>query len=1059
MEISVLGPVQVTARGRAVDARNGKELILLAVLGLSAGRPVPAGTLAERLWDGSPPPRYRSTLYTYITRARRRLEQAGAERSLLSQTPGGYVLHVAEEKVDWHRFTTLRTRASVLAQAGDGRAAVELLDEALRAWRGEPLTGVRGTWARDMRVAMGQAHQDVLGEWAHLALESGRDGEVVQVLDQALTRYPLNEALVRHSMHALHLAGRAADALRLYQRLRERLAEELGADPGPQVQRVHRQILRGRGPDPAPPRTPAAQPPPKQESSVGVRDNLGRDLSDFSGRESLCAAVTTALTSSDRNAARVCAVTGMPGVGKSALALHVAHRVAPSFPDARLYLDLRGHNEHLPPLTPAEALAQLLQLLGVSPEEIPASVEQRTALWRDRAWRMRALVILDDAADAQQVEPLLPGGAGCAVVVTSRRLLPELDGARHIEVEAPPLEEAVAMFTAISGGRARGQEADQVPVIVELCDRLPLAMRLVGVRLRLRPSLPLADMVRRIRATSRRLAEFRAGKRHLEAVFAVSLRSLSPAGQEAFVRLGLHPMPILDAVIASELTGQDHTGAEAALEELVDAHLLQEPRPGRYRFHSLVLAFAHQRAEAVLPAAEQRSVRERMLDAYTGMCRAADAVLYPHRLRSAPPPRASTGPLREEWGLREAAAWLRTEIPTLLAIVDYAADHGYTEQVAHLSHLLAEYLDDNGPWEAALRLHRRAVHWWLHCQDRRFLAQSWYELARAHLRLGELEEAEACLERARICWRAVGDALGESWALAQHGRVHYVAGRYEQALECQQRALGCFREEGHRSGTAFALHLRGLGHMAVGAHHRAIADYGEALQILTDARDANTEITVKANLAGSFQKLGYHREATALCEETLLLVQELGDQRREAAIWNNLGNIFLYKNNSERAIASFQHALRIHRTTIDPWTEAMTLASMGNAHLGLGRADRALDCFRQSLGISERYANPTAEVEARLGIGESHRLLGQRLQALECFQRAVTAARRHRLRQEQGQALYALGRLLLDRGNRPGAVEHLTEAHAIFAELKVPEAQTVHLVLDNIDNLQPSTPG
>ncbi|GAA3735072.1 AfsR/SARP family transcriptional regulator [Salinactinospora qingdaonensis] len=1045
MEINVLGAVELRVGHRAADIGKGKELALLAVLALSAGRPVSMDVLAERLWDGAPSEKSRATLYSYANRLRRSLERAGLSRDLIVQRSGAYVLHVEEDTVDWHRFRRLCDEAATVARDDDPERAMALLDGALKLWRGEPLADVAGRWARDMRPTMEQAYQSAIGQWAETALRAGRADEIVARLTEFVSHYPFNERLTLALMLALRQAGRPTEAVTTYLELQRLLAEEAGIDPGPETQRIYQELLGG----PSALTTPA--PSPDEQRVLRRRhDNLGRDIADFTDRQQELADVLTAIHPTQGVASQatgVCVISGMAGVGKTSLALHAAHLIKSEFPDVRLSLDLRSHNERLEPLGEMEALYELLRMLDLPPRQIPSSVEQRAALWRDQTAELRALIVLDDAVDHRQVHSLIPGGSECAVLITSRRRLPEIDGAHHVELTVPSSQHAMELFATISGASVDDPDGE-LEAIVRMCEYLPLAMRIGALQLRHHPTWTATELLGWLESVLQRVSEFRAGDRSLEAVLRLSVRGVSSSASAAFARLGLHPAAAFDRYAAAALMGRATGEAQPILEELLDYHLIEEYAPHRYRMHALVAAFAQRHAEHELAEPQRRSVLHRLLNFYLAACDAADRTLSPHRLRSTP----ETSPgieLPVFPGRKEAVEWLRTEETSLLAIFHYADRYGFTRQAASFSHVIADYAEEHGPWEAAAGMHRRALRIWRDLGEETHVTHSMYELSRVELRMGEvnaaLETARAAVQRCR----ERGDQLREAQVVDHLGLIHYVVGRYEAAQRCHNDALAVYRRFAHQAGVAESLGRLANCHQAQCHYHAAVEHFTESARIYGSLGETYRQAKINTNLAGAHKTFGYHREAQALCEEALPLFRALGDLGQQGLILNNIGEIAAYKGDPERALRHYQEALALQQQTHDRWSEVVTRCNVGRAYLMLGEPEQALPYLEESRRLSATFGSPSTRVELFLAFGDLQLALRRSEDAVAYYHEAHRIAHDAGIDYEEALALERLGRVALSRDQATIARDCFERAHQIFARLGVPEAASVGFLMES----------
>ncbi|WP_116246786.1 BTAD domain-containing putative transcriptional regulator [Nocardiopsis sp. FIRDI 009] len=1043
MQLYVLGEIHLRSSGHQIRLPAGRERELLAHLALAQGQPIPAPELADRLWEDAPPRAFRSTLHTYATRLRRRLEAAGVDRSVLAHTDGGYLLHLATEDLDWGLAGRLRSRAAALARSGDRPAARSALEEALRLWTGVPLVGLPGRWMERMRTTMRTAHQEALGEWARLSLETGDAASVAATLADALVHHPTSDRLHLWHLRALRALGRTTDALVAFHELQEQLSEKLGASPSRDVQAEFHALLEESAPSPQRKNRSTPNEGQKQNSAP---NNLGRDPGYFRGRSEECEILTTHLREQESEHPRVWVVSGMAGIGKSTLATRVAHRVGEDFPDARIDVDLRGNHEQLPPLTPEEAVTELLRLLRLPAQRIPESLPDRLALWHEHTRSMRALVILDDAATAEQVRPLLPAGERCAVIVTSRFQLPELDDVAHLPLGLPTLSESVEMFAAASDQPVNGPDTETMEEVITRCGRLPLAMRLIATLLRLRGWSP-RDMLRRLPPVSDHgLDAFRVGQRDIAGVFDLALRAVSAETREAFLLLGLHPTRIVSAPIAQALIGWDRGSSRRVLDELVGASLAEEHEPDRFRFHTLVKGYAYDRARATLSTDTVQAARKRMHTAYLEACRGADRVLYPHR-----PGRDSTeagpGAKRTDGDPEWAQEWFRRELPTVLTVIGDAQTQGPGEVAADLSHVLAEHLDVYGPSHTAPAIHEHALAWHQERRDTWGTARASFDLARALVRVGNPRDALAHNAAAEDWWSAAGDDLGVAWSIAQRGMIHCIAGRYDRALTFLEEGGERFEVLRSRPGIIFVLRFRGVSHFMTSAFHEAIADFSDAIGILRHAPDPHTLPDLQLNLAGALQQLGYHRESGNLCQEVLDSALRRSDHRRMVMAWGNLGELALHRQRPEQAVEFLSNALDCLRSFHDPWSRSTASTTLGLAHVMMDCFEDARPCFQLSLDLGE-FSSPAVTVDALLGLAQVEQADGNQETATRLLRKAVETASHHGLRKEAARSHHALGQHLDALGEQKDGRRQLEKAARLYNELAAPEADVVRTLLE-----------
>src|ERR1700753_541291 len=530
MEFRLLGPIELWSAGRRQDLGRARARSILAMLLLTPRALVPVDTLIDRLWDTEPPAKARESLSVYVARLRASLRQAVGDDLRLLGRAQGYTLEVDPETVDVFQFRRLRRQAETLAASGDYEPAAALLREADGLWRGQALAGVPGDWAARMRDALQEERRSAVVERVGYELELGQHTDLVGELSQLLVQYPADETLVGHQMIALCRSGRPADALALYRETRRRLIEEQGAEPGPVLSDLHQRVL-SRDPE------LAVQTSGRRPGRAPAPDTLPPEPADVVGRDRELASLTT------DGVPGVAVIQGMPGVGKTTLAIRAARLAADQYPDGTLYLNLHSHDPGRPPLDPAEALYQLLQMLSVPAPQIPETIGERTSLWRSQLGRRRAVVILDDAAGHDQISPLLPSVRRCLILITTRRRLSDLGRARCLTLDVLPDGEAIALFQRISG-ESRAEDAAKIAAAVKRCARLPLAIQLTAGRIA-RHGLPgphdLLDLPDLPVPPDLPGAEPNAPAPEVTAACDLSSQALEPDHQQLFRRLSVSP--------------------------------------------------------------------------------------------------------------------------------------------------------------------------------------------------------------------------------------------------------------------------------------------------------------------------------------------------------------------------------------------------------------------------------------------------------------------------------------------------------------------------------------
>ncbi|ONI81440.1 hypothetical protein ALI144C_19075 [Actinosynnema sp. ALI-1.44] len=601
VELLVLGDVEVRIDGHPVDVGHARQMCVLLALLVDANRAVSVEQLVDRVWGEQPPPRARSTLSGYLTRLRHVLAPAGDEIGL-TWRPEGYVLTVAPEATDLHRFRQLVGQARDV----DDERALALLDQAQALWRGEAFAHLDTLWLAGVRDTLNRERYAAELDRNDLRLRGGEHAWLLPGLLTQVHDHPLDERLASQLMLALCRAGRQAEALRVFHDTSRRLSVELGVQPGPELRQCHGHVLRGD----------TEQVELWNPSNPSGRNDLPGDVADFTGRGDELGRLLASFP-----AAPVAVINGMAGVGKTTLAIHAAHRLVQRFPDAVLFVDLHGHSDNQQAVDPMAALDTLLRAIGVPDVDIPSGLDARAARWRSELADRAVLLVLDDAAGVAQIRPLMPGGPRCLTLITSRRQLPGLDGARVLSLDVLPHADAVTLFTRIAANHRRAAP-EAVAEVIRLCGHLPLAVRNTAARLRTRPTWTVAHLLERLRPQGRRLVELAAGDRCVSAAFALSYNNLTPPVQRLFRLLGLYPGREFDACVAAALADVDLADARRSLEALLDVHLLQQTSLDRYHFHDLLRAYAAHLTDTQDTEAVRNTAQTRLLDHYlhSGRC-------------------------------------------------------------------------------------------------------------------------------------------------------------------------------------------------------------------------------------------------------------------------------------------------------------------------------------------------------------------------------------------------------------------------------------------------------
>ncbi|MGH8878906.1 MAG: BTAD domain-containing putative transcriptional regulator, partial [Stackebrandtia sp.] len=694
-------------------------------------------------------------LYGHIARLRKLL---GGAETITRTTTGGYRLELNPEDVDLHLGRQLAARAR---ETSDNEAAGRLWRECCELWRDTPLSGIRGGWAESTRSALTAELLGLNAERFDAELSVGRHNAIIGELQDLLTRHPLNEALTNRLMTALYRSERAAEALERFRTLRERMVEELGSEPAKPLDDLQHQILNQDAELRQPTTVPATmfQLPPAPTS--------------FHGRDRL---VETVVAGSSRH--RLIVIDGMAGVGKTALTLQVAHRLASRFPDGQLFCDLRGYAGRVPRLTAGEVLTRLLRGMGVAGREIPVDVEEMAALWRRTLAGRRVLIVLDNAATAEQVLPVLPADAEPLVLVSSRRRLPELDDAKPYTVDTLDEDSAVRLLQQAAGIDDPAAKREDIAKTVELCGRLPLAIRLAASRLKNRPQWNFEDLAKRLSRREHVLSEFNIGDRGVSAAFEGSYQDVSEEQRHLFRLLALFPGATFPAVVAARLLDIAEPEAEELLERLVDAHLLLTNRPGRYEFHDLLRRYAERVLDDEESEAARAAASQRVLLTYRDRTLAAGHRIAPTYLSLVEDP---PGDMHGMSDLDTAIAWCQDELSTITAIVKTHADT-YGDCMTRLARGLGPYFQYRARYSEAVSLARHCSNVARRLGDRDREAE-WLNVEAVSRNFGDDSAAERLLDRALDLCRETGNRHREMAALNSLGNFHLRRNNIDSAAE------------------------------------------------------------------------------------------------------------------------------------------------------------------------------------------------------------------------------------------------------------------------------------
>ncbi|MBB2912645.1 DNA-binding SARP family transcriptional activator/tetratricopeptide (TPR) repeat protein [Streptosporangium becharense] len=1005
LRFAVLGPVQAWRDGIELDLGTPLQRSILTMLLLREGRAVTPAEMIDSIWGDDAPPRALGALRTYVSRLRAVLEPDRSPRArpqLLTSVGRGYALRLDGDALDLVRFERGVRESEAARREGDPARAAESLRASLRLWRGDPLAGAVGPYTEHQRGRLAERRMSVVEVLMDLDLELGRHADVLSELIALSAEHPLRERLRAQLMLAYYRCGRKAEALAAFADTRATLVEELGIEPGPDLTSLHRRILTG---DPS--LTPAALPArsvparapvpvraatgratgPGTAGGAGVRATaegtgtsaasggttppelprpaqLPAAVNDFTGRRRIVTRLRTLLSGGDgTEGVPVAAISGIGGVGKTALAVHVAHAMQDSFPDGQLYADLRGYGAE--PAAPESVLAAFLRGLGLPADAVPDGLAERSALFRSLLADRRMLVLLDNARDAAQVGHLLPGSTGCAAVVTSRGKLADLAAARLFDLDVMEPDEALALFGTVAGNERVSAERPAAMDAVAACGFLPLAVRIVAARLAARPSWTVASLVLRLADERRRLDELRVGDLAVEATFALGYGQLGPAQARAFRLLSLPDGPDISVEAAAALLALDPVETEDVLESLVDASLLEAPAPGRYRFHDLLRLFARRTAERAENTAaaggEGAAASRRLLDFYLASARSAHRLAYEGSTIADRIETTATG--RAFTSADEAMAWLSVEAESLFASVfraTSAGDPGWLLPGADLL-LAMEPLLESGSHVREFESRTRemlaaarrlgSVSGELRCR---------YVLGRVLFGANRLAEAEdefrTALELSSLGDRVVAGELLNALAVVSGRRR-----RHAEALAWFEAAREAFRETGAQGGEALTLSYSARDHLFLGQAEEAIAAAEQGLALFIEMGSSAGTARARYHLGMILSRVGRLNEAVHHHAECLAFFRAGNQRVWEQRVCSRLAETFIHAGRFPDATRHAEEALAVSREIGHPYGEAQALAVLGRALAGLGSAGRSRVCLERAHGIFRALGAPEAD--------------------------------------------------------------------------------------------------
>jgi DNA-binding SARP family transcriptional activator len=939
--LAMLGPVVAWRNETPVALGPVRQRAVLALLVLHTG-PVSRAAIIDALWGSDPPSAAVEMVHHYISRIRRLLGSAPGGRDgerqpgagVLSWDGTGYGLAAGVVRSDATEFGVLAERARRAHGAGEPAAAGELYEQALRLWRGAPLAGMELLRDHPAVIELARRRAEAVIDYSHAAAALGKYDVVLGYLRALADEDLLDERVHARLMIVLSAVGQQAAAVRLYESLRRRLNDELGVQPGPELAEAHLRILRQELPAPV----RSARPLDAATAATGAQETTHRPTAGrvvaprqlppappyFAGRAAELSALEDMRGQADHGPGTVLitAICGGAGVGKTALALHWAHRVASRFPDGQLYLNLRGYGPSRRPVGADEAISILLDALQVPPERVPLTLDARVGLYRSLLAGKRMLLVLDNARSADQLRPLLPGSAECVVVVTSRSQLAGLaaQGAWPLLLDNLTHADARAMLTARLGARQSDPD-DAADELIELCARLPLALSVTAARAARHPGSPLAAIAADLRDEQRRLdaLDTSDAATSVRAVFSWSYRLLSRPAARLFRLLGVYPGYDITGPAAGSLAGIPQAQALRVLGELADSSMLTEHLPGRFACHDLLRLFAAQQAQAAESDADRRAALHRVLGYYLHTCFAADRLMDASRdpitLATLPPgvrPEGFADPAA-------ARAWCQAEYPALASAITHAANFGLSRYAWQLAWAADTFLHRQARWTDNVAMQGVALAAAQRERDRAGEAHIRSGLGRAHAMLESFEVAQHQLSEAVSLFQRLQDQGGEATARIRLGLVAARHARHAEARAHARRALKLYQRTANLTGQAGALN----------------------------------------NIGWYTIQLGQPEQALASCQQALQIFRELGDRRGQGIAHNSIAVAQLRLGNQNQGLTHSRASTGLLAAD-ETYELADALDSLGDAHHAVGDSYAALQAWQEALDVIGPAQQPAA---------------------------------------------------------------------------------------------------
>lgn len=997
MEFKILGPPELSGSGTEDIKLTPQLWCVVASLLMTEGKPVPVDSLADHLggWDAAP--MTTGTVRTYVSRVNTLLAPRGLR---IGHRAGGYELPADPQLVDLHRFRLLKRQAESVVESGDPTHAVALLREADELWRGPLLMGLSGEWVAARRRALEEERLEAVKLRLSLELDLGRQASILGELRDLSGRHLFDEEVACSLMIALYRLGRLRDAIQVGRDTSERFVQA-GLEPGPRLRDIHVRILRGDG-------ELGVTPAYRSRGQGGQPNTLPPEDPNFVGRAE---ETDLLIAGCHGNAPLLEVIEGLSGVGKTALAIRVAHRVAARYPDAQLFLPFPTDSRE----GTAEALHRLLHMLGVPAARIPARTGERARLWRAEMAHRRAVIVLDDVPGGDEVAPLLLGGGDSLTLVTSRQHA--VWPARRV-LRLEPLEtgDSAALLRHAAGPAVRDADKIKMTTAAGLTGGWPLAVRVVAGRLR-ETEGDLDDLIDELKDVHAGRPDSGDTARRIFSAFEVSYRQLTARDKHIFRILGASPCADFAVDGVAALTGETRASATDGLDALSGHCLIEHASTGRFRFHDLVRSFATARCAQEEPESVHREAIAHLIQHYSDT------------LSSASP------------------AWLEAEWRNILLTARHAASHEWHKQCADLTHALAGFLQAGGYWSEAITAHELGLHACRLLGDPKRRARASLDLSAAYRRTGDHDKARHHAEEALAAYVLLIEQRGQGAALDELGLIYRNSGSARGALAHHQEAADLYQAAGDRQGWATAIMHAATAFGTLGRYAEEASNLDQALILFRQAGDRRGEGMCLNNLGAVLEDRGMHRDAVDHYERSIAVFREAPERQNLTLLDHNLGHVQQYKGNHEEAIAIYRKALTAYQEIGDLHHQAVALSDIGTAFGSKGCYSEALVHHQRSAELADSIGDKRQLAAALCGTGDDHCGLGSYAAAAENYEKAHRLAAEIEVPYLNGKALYGMAETLLFTQGTAAAKIYWREAHDIFGQLGVPEAAMVELRL------------